>query len=98
VSVSRLCVRSAGCDSAARPLGSGGTWGPEPDVHAVSRAPSATQQAEASTVLERIDKTRAAVAAGSNGNRYDRGPRAGSGMAPRATGAIEVHNGATGGR
>jgi hypothetical protein len=51
----------------------------------------ATQQAEASTVLERIDTTRAAMAAGSNGNRHDRGPRAGSGMAPRATGAIETH-------
>ena len=91
MSVSRLRVRSAGRDGAARLLVSGGSSGPEPDVHEVSRALSATQQAKAITVLERIDKTRAAVAAGSNGNRRDRGPRAGSGMAPRATGAIETH-------
>jgi hypothetical protein len=42
-------------------------------------------------VLERIDTTDAAIAAGSNGNGRDRGPRAASGMAPRATGAIETH-------
>jgi integrase len=43
-------------------------------------------------VHERNDTTRLAMAAGSNGNRRDGGPRAGSGMAPRATGAIETHH------
>jgi hypothetical protein len=41
-------------------------------------------------VLERSDTARAAMAAGSNGKGRDRGPGAGSGMAPRATGAIET--------
>jgi hypothetical protein len=42
------------------------------------------------TVPERIDTTGVAIAAGSSGNRRDRGRRAGSGMAPRATAAIET--------
>ena len=91
MSPSRLRVRRTGLEGAARPLGFGRSLGSEADVHEVTRAPSATQGAGALTVLERIDAGRAAMAAGSNRNGRDRGPRAGSAMARRATGAIETH-------
>jgi hypothetical protein len=74
-SASRLCLRSAGRDRAARPLGPGGARGPKPDVHEVPRASPATQRAEAITVLERIDTTPAAMAAGCDGDGREHGPR-----------------------